>query len=389
MHRSANAFPRIIVLLSAAAIFVSCAGPLQKSTCEIHFIVDTETPLPPDQTVYISGNMPQLGMWDADGHALVRTSDSRWELKIKFPVQSVIEYKFTKGSWGTEAMEAECIVPNNFTLTADRSRTVTAVIELWRDECDNIEVQVTGLVEYHREFPSAFLELDRDVLVWLPPGYHNSNERYPVLYMHDGQNIVDPGTSYIGTDWQVDEVATELIESGQMEKIIIVGMSSTDNRRPEYSPIQLGGDYTRFVIEEVIPFINRSYRTLTGPENTAVMGSSMGGIISFHMAWEHSETFGYAGCLSPAFLVDEDEILHRIRAYRGPLKEVKFYLDNGTVGLEAELDPGFREMAEILRSKGYTDDGNLLVFVDEGAVHNEIAWARRVHKPLLFFFGKQ
>ena len=221
----------------------------------------------------------------------------------------------------------------------------------------------------------------------------------------------------------MDEVVTELIELGKIEEIIIVGINNTDNRTAEYSPLHLGEQYSAFMINTLKPFIDSTYRTMRKPEHTAVMGSSMGGIISFHLVWEYPQTFSMAGCLSPAFLIDDNEIINRIRNYSGPEKSIKLYIDNGTIGLEQRLQSAIDELVPLingmnpraspgptippqaagefnlpfssavvvreggLNQTGFTDEHRLLYYIAEGAEHNEPAWAERVHLPLVFFFG--
>ena len=162
--------------------------------------------------------------------------------------------------------------------------------------------KITGHVDYYRSFYSENLQNKRDIFVWLPPSYDNDRiTEYPVLYMHDGQNIMDPKTSSMGEDWRVDETATRLIVSGRMKEIIIVGINYTDNRLEEYSDSETGRNYVKFLIEEVKPFVDKTYRTLPDAENSALMGSSMGGLISFLIVWHHTDVFTKAACLSNSF----------------------------------------------------------------------------------------
>ena len=220
--------------------------------------------------------------------------------------------------------------------------------------------------------------------MWLPPSYYtNSEKRYPVLYLNDGQNVFDPSTSFLGIDWQLDETVTDLIYSGKMKEIIMVGINNTDDRVAEYNPKQNGEIYSIFLTETVKPFIDSSYRTLIEANNTAIMGSSMGGIISFHLAWEYPDIFSMAGCLSPAFLVNNNEIIKRVKKTKEH-KPIKVVILNGSVGLEAELQPAITDMVNSLENKEFE---HLVYEIFEGAEHNEPAWAKQVEIPLLYFFG--
>jgi len=232
--------------------------------------------------------------------------------------------------------------------------------------------------------------LPRDVIIWFPPSYDEStSKRYPVLYMHDGQNIIDPTTSAFGIDWQVDETSDSLINENLMNEIIVVGIYNTKHRRSDYSHNDTGYAYMRWVVNELKPLIDKTYRTKPDRENTAVAGSSMGGLISFMMLWEYSDIFSKAACFSPAFKVDRFDFVKNVRNFDGKKKIIKLYIDNGGVGLDARLQPGIDEMIQTLVLKGYELDKDIIYFIDKDAEHNEPAWANRMYKPLLWFFGKE
>ncbi len=390
---SHNRFSRTIIGWRAAFIVIlgalACHAPdaVPDEEVKITFIVETPAPLPEGDQVYIAGNTESLGNWAPDAVPLSRTSVTTWQFQGYFPRGARLEYKFTRGTWNREAVNPDCSVPGNLQLKVKSEHSTTLTIEKWKDFCAQAHGGITGTVKYHKDFPSAYLDYTRDIVVWLPPGYEDEDMSYPVLYMHDGQNLFDPATSAFGYDWQVDETATRLIGEGKMKRVIIVGIYSSPVRTIEYSPVHRGEDYARFLIEELKPFVDSHYRTLKDADNTAVMGSSMGGIISFHLAWEYPQVFRMAGCLSPAFLVDGNEILKRVKRYSGPKKNIRIYMDNGTEDLDRKLKRGFRKMEKLLKKQGFTAE-DLMVFTDEGATHNEQAWAKRIHKPLLFFFGQ-
>lgn len=248
--------------------------------------------------------------------------------------------------------------------------------------------EVVGAVQYHHGLVGEGLQYGRDLIVWLPPSYGKSRRRrYPVLYMHDGQNLFDPAASFLGYDWQADETADALIRKKKMKEIIIVGISSTPDRLSEYSDAPLGRCYARFLVSVVKPFIDATYRTKPDRKNTAVMGSSMGGLISFLLVWRYPEVFSQAGCLSTALARDEDrQLFEEIKVYSGPRKRVRIYLDVG--GKEPALIPGYRALVALLRKKGYAKGRDLACFFDRRAVHNERAWANRLWRPLTFMFGR-
>ncbi|HOU21117.1 MAG TPA: alpha/beta hydrolase-fold protein, partial [Kiritimatiellia bacterium] len=234
---------------------------------------------------------------------------------------------------------------------------------------------------------SKFLEFDRDVIVWLPPGYEaRPSRRYAVLYMHDGRQVFDPSTSTWGKDWQVDELAQDMILTGELEPFIVVAADCTDARRDEYSPAKKGDDYLRFLIEELKPMVDATWRT--DPQRTAIAGSSMGGLISFYAAWKHPEVYFGAACLSPA-LVERygKECFRMVAADRDHLPDLRLFLScGGAAGLEAELLDGTLKMADALRKANFPEK-NLMVRIESWAEHNEEAWARMTPHWLRFLFA--
>lgn len=246
------------------------------------------------------------------------------------------------------------------------------------------KVKIIGQVKYHRNIHSDNLNNERDIIVWLPPSYRiKTGKHFPVLYMHDGQNIMDPKTSFSGSDWRVDETLTKLIRKEKIREIIVVGIYNTKDRLEEYSDTKKGCKYMRFITEELKPLIDSEYRTLTDRENTAVMGSSMGGLISFLIAWNYPEVFSKTACLSSSFYYHNDKAISAVSNYSGPKKNIKIYLDHGEDGLVKG-----QKMFCTLTKKGYLIGKDVNYYYAPGAEHNENAWADRLERPLLFFFGK-
>jgi predicted alpha/beta superfamily hydrolase len=358
---------------------------------EREFVVKVIAPgsTPRDAQLFITGNHLLLGEWDAGAVRMTQENDTLWSFRGHFPDDLLLEFKITRGSWNTEALYETASVPPNIMLTVKNDTVVTLHPIGWKDFGFKIEGGITGPVRYHRGLRTNDLPNPRDVIVWLPPSYEKKKtKRYPVLYMHDGQNIIDPTTSFGGFDWRVDEVVDSLVKKNRIEEIIVVGIYNTKDRVPEYSDTKLGRAYVEFVVHTLKPLIDSTYRTKPQPEHTGVMGSSMGGLISFLFAWWHPEVFSKAGCLSSAFLVDSSKILRDVKRYAGSKKHVRVYLDDGSVGLESRLKSGTDEMITLLEEKGYTKGQDLEFFYDEGAEHNERAWAQRVWRPLVFMFGR-
>lgn len=247
----------------------------------------------------------------------------------------------------------------------------------------------------HDQFHSEFLELDRDVLVWLPSGYEDAaHARYPVLYMHDGQNLFEPDTAFTkGEHWRVGETATALIAQGTIEPLIVVGIYNTGEMRiDEYTPIEdkkLGGghadDYGRMIIEELKPMIDRTYRTRTDRDSTGIAGSSLGGLVSLHLAFTHPAVFGKVAALSPSVWWGRKAILKTIREARAKPR-LKIWVDMGTAEGRRGLDDA-RLLKAALVGLGFSDD-ELHYAEYEGATHSEQAWSRRVGPMLEFLFPR-
>lgn len=245
--------------------------------------------------------------------------------------------------------------------------------------------KIVGIVEYHKNIFSPILNNKRDIVVWLPIGYNskkNPCKKYPVLYMHDGQNILDLKTSYAGKDWRVDETVTRLIKQKKIKEIIVVGIYNTPDRLDEYSWCEKGQNYLKFIVTELKPFIDSTYKTLADKNNTAIMGSSMGGLISFYAAWHYPNVFSMVGCLSSSFYFNNERSIKQVRKYKGRKKLIKFYIDHGEDGSVCG-----QKMFVELSNKGYVIGQDIDYFYSPGAEHNEMAWAERLERPLLFFFG--
>ncbi len=253
---------------------------------------------------------------------------------------------------------------------------------------------LTGQFARHSQFRSRFLERPRDVIVYLPPEYeqHSAN-RFPVLYMQDGQNLFDGATSFIpGQEWQVDETAEYLIRSAEIEPLLIVGIYNTgEHRIDEYTPTHdaflRGGKshlYARLLVEELKPMIDAHYRTRTAPEDTGLGGSSLGGLVTLAVGLTHPHVFGKLAVHSPSVWWDKRVILETLRDLRERPSQ-RIWLDVGTnEGVRAQRD--VRRLRDALRKKRWKLGQDLAYLEAEGAGHNEAAWAGRVAAMLKWLF---
>ena len=255
------------------------------------------------------------------------------------------------------------------------------------------EHTLTGDFRTHENFHSRHLEWDHTLLVLLPPGYDaDPNRRYPVLYLHDGQNVFDKATS-VGEEWRVDETAIGLITAGAIEPLIVVGIYNTgEHRIDEYTPTadaekKQGGkadQYARMLIEEIKPFIDREYRTRPDAASTGLAGSSLGGLLTMHLGVRHSSVFSRIAALSPSVWWDKRVIVREVDELPGKLP-LKIWLDAGTQEGEEVLTDA-RALRDALITKGWVLGQDLGYVEAEGGQHNEASWASRVDPVLRFLF---
>lgn len=254
---------------------------------------------------------------------------------------------------------------------------------------------LTGEFRTHAKFHSKFLPTDRDVLVSLPPDYdRDKNKRFPVLYMHDGQNLFDGATSFIpGQEWRVDETAQALISSGAIEPLIIVGVYNTGKERVgEYTPtrdanVKDGGGadaYGRMLVEELKPFIDSHYRTRRDASQTGLGGSSLGGLVSLYVGLRYPKVFGQLAIVSPSVWWDNKMILREVQALRRR-PHTRIWLDIGT-DENPDAAANTRLLRDALIAKGWRAGHDLQYFEAAGAKHSEIAWAQRVDPILRFLY---
>jgi predicted alpha/beta superfamily hydrolase len=275
----------------------------------------------------------------------------------------------------------------------------------WLDYEDAYEgggTRVAGTVKVLRGVRSAVLGNSRDILVYLPPSHGKVNRTYPTLYMHDGQNLFDEATSFAG-EWRADETLEALAVDG-LEAIIVGIPNAGEQRLAEYSPFEdprFGGgradEYLAFVVDTVKPLVDETFRTTGERAGTATIGSSMGALFSFYAFFERPDVFGLVGAVSPSVGYAKQALVGYLE--RAPFVGGRIYMDVGTHEgmprhrdpLELRGEPGayvrlVRRARELLARKGY-GERDLRYVEDEGAVHNEAAWAARLPAALRFLLG--
>jgi predicted alpha/beta superfamily hydrolase len=258
----------------------------------------------------------------------------------------------------------------------------------------------TGDLRLH-EFRSRVFRNTRFLRVWLPPGYddaQNHSRHYPVLYLNDGQNLFEASSSFTGVEWQVDETADRLIREGAVPPMIVVGLDNAGkDRLREYMPHRSmhpmmlraqGRYYPDFLMKEVMPFVERNYRVATGPENTGLGGSSLGGLVALYTAIVRPEVIGRLLIESPSLWISNRQLIKDSRTVR--IWPERIFLAAGTAEAgspersRAVVDD-VRELAAIVR-RAVLSERRLRLVIAEGAGHTESAWAGRFPEALRFLF---
>ena len=262
----------------------------------------------------------------------------------------------------------------------------------------------------------------RTIRILLPEGYDQSDQSYPVIYMHDGQNLFDPDLGYGGQEWGVDEVLHEGMRSKSLRAAIIVGIDNTALRGSEYLPqkvferlppqIQttimkrwktspLSDAYLNFIVSELKPAIDKDFRTLSDKDNSYIMGSSMGGLISLYAQTEYPDVFGASASLSTHWPSTHPEQVKPyrkaiMRAWEDYLQSVNFnpdrsrvYTDQGTEFLDSFYGPYARDFEAIMKKRGFASPAKFSSQVFPKTTHNEAAWRKRLMTPLRFLLEKK
>lgn len=268
-----------------------------------------------------------------------------------------------------------------------------------------------GSIDRYDNFQSSYVK-PRNVDVWLPEGYaEHPEQRYAVLYMQDGQNLFDANLSQVShVAWRIDQSLSQLMQQDKVRPTIVVGIWCTDLRLSEYMPNKMAvgirqylfrrqisrftefppqsDEYLKFLINELKPVIDRNYPTESNRENTFIMGSSMGGLISLYALCEYPEVFMGAGCVSTHFPAGDGIMLEYMRAHLPAAGKHRIYFDHGSQDLDSEYGPYQEQADQIMREKGYTGgkDWQTLQFDRDG--HSEVYWQKRVNYPLEFLLRK-
>ena len=322
--------------------------------------------------------------YPAKGRSILLRTDADWELDVA-PVQEIDE-----GNTVVFRIERDdpfvefklCLREADGTVhwSTGSNYVATAAVAATHDVYPVFHT-AKGRISDAIEIPGAFGCETHRIRAYVPPGHdENPFKRFPVVYMHDGTNLFFPEESFLGATWNVQGTLDALDSMNVIDPVIVVAIEPVD-RMKEFTS-EGNEHYGRYIIECLKPVADDRGHTLPGPENTIVMGSSLAGLVSLHLAWSRPDVFGGAACLSSTFAFD-DELFRRIGAESK--KPIRIYLDSGSPkdNFEATL-----AMRNLLLRKGYRWGQDLIHFVHPGAKHHESAWAMRLHLPLQYFFGR-
>jgi predicted alpha/beta superfamily hydrolase len=346
---------------------------------QVTFVIDSLPAYTPEQDlIYIAGS---FNGWDPGDTAYVlsKNEDQKWFITSDAaPEGTQIQFKFTRGSWATveKGLQGEEI-PNRL-FTFGNGDTVPVIIFNWAQGGGPSSTAADNVMIMDDNFNMPQLGRTRRIWLYLPPDYSTSGNSYPVLYMHDGQNLFDDSTSFAG-EWHVDETLNTLYEQGFKVPIVVGIENGGDYRQAEYTPwehpLYDSGDgdlYMEFVVETLKPYVDQNYRTLSGREYTGIMGSSLGGLVSHYGALKYQDVFSKAGVFSPSYWFSDS--VYSFTSATGRQDAMRIYLMCGGSEGQGTIND-MMDMQDTLLQAGFTED-ELSLTVIPGGEHNEILWSQ-------------
>lgn len=360
------------------------------SMAQVTVIVESfPTYTPHGEFVYLAGSINE---WNPGNPAYVLSRNSQGKLAITLaaqPAGTVVEYKFTRGSWETVEKGENGQEIINRTFTFGSVDTVRVTIQNWADHTGGAVSTAAENVEVMDE-NFAMPQFNRNRRIWLyfPPDYETSGINYPVMYMHDGQNLFDAMTSFAG-EWEVDEALNALAAQGHKVPIVVGIDNGGLSRIEEYTPwvnADYGGGegekYMQFIVETLKPYIDANYRTLPDRDNTAIMGSSLGGLISHFGALSYQQVFSKAGIFSPSYWFSDS--VWAFTQTAGKQYDMRLYQLCGTDEGEG-IVPDMLHMNDSLIKAGFRQE-EIFNKVIEGGQHNEALWRGAFTEAFLWLF---
>ena len=345
---------------------------------------------PTNAHVFIAGS---FNNWNAADSAfeLTKGVDGKYFIQLNYSSGTYIEFKFTLGSWNTVEKNSNGQEISNRNFTFNGQDTSNFSIANWAN-VDNPEITNTTTDNVSILTDSFFMpqfKRYRRIWIYLPPDYQQTNDSFPVIYMHDGQNLFDAATSFSG-EWNIDESTNDLIASGKQGNIIVGidhGGTERINELTPYTNSQYGGGsgdlYLSFIVENLKPYIDSVYRTKLQRENTTIWGSSLGGLISLYGVLKYNNVFGKAGIYSPSLWFN-DSIYRLAENFTYTQSTFIYFLAGGLEG-DGTLGQQCQKYSDILKAKGVSDKELKLKEVASGA-HNEAFWRSQFKDTYYWLF---
>lgn len=336
---------------------------------------------PFDEPVYLAGS---INGWDPASTEYKMTLNDDQTYSIELEGSGAVQFKFTRGGWDKVEKGNNCAEIGNRSLNLDSDTIYEATVIGWADLCGSSPEVTHTTTDNVSILDDAFYmpQFDRSRRIWiyLPADYETSGKSYPVFYMQDGQNLFDAATSFVG-EWQIDESLNALVANGAPDAIV-VGVDNGGNYRiEEYTPwsnAAYGGGkgdlYARFLVETLKPYIDEHFRTLPDRENTGVLGSSLGGLISWYIGLKHQDVFSKIGIFSPSFWFSDSTFIMAAETFKEEDMQM-YFVAGGQEGSDGQVIDDCEKMIETLKGVGFTDQEMKLVAKADGE-HSEWFWRR-------------
>lgn len=360
------------------------------SFSQVTFVIESLPENTPQQDlIYIAGSMNNWVPDDPD-FLLKKNENNKWEIQLEAQAEgSALEFKFTRGSWETVEKDAGGNDIANRSFIFGNNEIVEVEIASWADISIGNSTAADNVSIMDEDFYMLQLDRNRRIWIYLPPGYEQNTQSYPVLYMHDGQNLFDVQTSFAG-EWEIDETLNELAASGKNVPIVVGIDNGGGHRMDEYSAwinVQYGGGegdaYIRFISETLKPYIDENYRTKPEAINTGIMGSSLGGFIAQYAVFQYSDVFGKAGLFSPSYWYS-DSVWAFTEEYGNYASQKVYQLVGSLEG--GTMTNDMNKMHNMLLEQGFTSE-KLKSKEVQGQGHNEAFWRSEFGKAYLWLFS--
>lgn len=357
-------------------------------TAQVTFVLESIPDYtPPGDDIYIAGNFNQWNMGEED-YMLTKNTSNQWQITLTgFNDGETIYFKFARGNWVTVEKGIDGAEIPNRVFTFGNGQTEYLSVINWADHSSGPSTAAENvyIMDYAFEMPQ--LNRTRKIWVYLPPKYETSGMDYPVIYMHDGQNLFDAYTSFVG-EWEVDETFNSMYNRG-FDVPIVVGIDHggdlrTDELTPYVHPEWGGGEgdeYMAFIVETLKPYVDANYRTLPDRANTCLFGASLGGLISVYGAMKYQDVFSKVGSFSPAYWINYDSLWAFIDS-TGFEQNIRFYQNIGSLEGSFNIDLMY-DMETLLLNNGFDSVTSKVI---SGAEHNEETWKNDFESAIMYLF---